>query len=130
MPEVPMQSPNVQQPVASPEFLPSVGSTPSAAPPPFSGMPDPAAMQPLAPQPAAAAPGTTVAQVAIENSPVIADDADLIEKEWVQKAKEIVERTRLDPYQQNKEINKFKADYLKKRYNRDMLVADSQSSSV
>lgn len=53
-------------------------------------------------------------------TPAIADDADLIEKEWVEKAKEIVEKTKADPYVQNKELNKMKADYMKKRYNKDL----------
>ena len=56
--------------------------------------------------------------------PLIADDADLIEKEWVNKAKEIVEKTKADPYQQNKEVNKVKADYLKKRYNKELKLAE------
>lgn len=56
--------------------------------------------------------------------PVIADDADLIEKEWVAKAKEIVERTRHDPYEQNKEVEKMKADYMKKRYNREIKITE------
>lgn len=55
-------------------------------------------------------------------APAVADDLDLIEKEWVQKAKGIVEQTKHDPYNQNKEMNLFKADYMKKRYNRDVKV--------
>lgn len=58
------------------------------------------------------------------STPVIADDADLIEKEWVLKAKEIVERTRHDPYQQNKEVERIKADYLKKRYNKEVKLTE------
>lgn len=57
-------------------------------------------------------------------SPAIADDTDLIEKEWVLKAKEIVERTKHDPYQQNKEVERIKADYLKKRYNKEVKVTE------
>src|SRR5579883_1347093 len=53
-------------------------------------------------------------------SPPTADDVDLIEKEWVLRAKSIVEHTRDDPHQQNQEINKFKADYIKKRYNKEI----------
>lgn len=59
-------------------------------------------------------------------SPLIADDGDLIEKEWVEKAKEIVNRTRQDPHKQNREINQFKADYLKKRYNKDIKLSEGQ----
>lgn len=52
-----------------------------------------------------------------------AADSDLIEKEWVEKAKEIVEHTRDDPYQQQKALAQMKADYMKKRYARE---ADSE----
>jgi hypothetical protein len=57
------------------------------------------------------------------SAPVIADDTDLIEKEWVIKAKEIVNKTKDDPYVQNQEMNKFKAGYQKKRFNRDTKVS-------
>ena len=48
----------------------------------------------------------------------IADDGDLIEKDWVDKAKAIVERTRGDPHKQTEELTEFKADYMHKRYNK------------
>jgi hypothetical protein len=54
------------------------------------------------------------------SAPMIADDSDLIEKEWVTRAKQIVEQTKADPYNQNREINRVKADYLKKRYDKDI----------
>ena len=53
-------------------------------------------------------------------TPAVADDNDLIEKEWVNKAKQIVANTRDDPYQQSKELTVFKADYMKKRYNKTL----------
>lgn len=53
---------------------------------------------------------------------LIADDADLIEKEWVLKAKAIVMQTKADPRAQNIQMNGIKADYLKKRYNKDLKV--------
>lgn len=68
------------------------------------------------------APPTGVQGMAI--TPQIADDSDLIEKEWVVKAKQIVERTKDDPHQQNKEMNLMKADYLKKRYNKDIKLSE------
>lgn len=55
----------------------------------------------------------------------IADDADLIEKEWVTRAKAIVMHTKDDPHLQNKEINKVKADYMKKRYNKDLKLNET-----
>ena len=57
-------------------------------------------------------------------SPPVAEDNDIIEKEWVSRAKAIVEHTKQDPHLQNKEINKFKADYIKKRYNREIKVSE------
>ncbi len=55
--------------------------------------------------------------------PMIADDNDLIEKEWVTKAKQIVEQTKDDPYNQNEQIVRLRADYLKKRYNKDIKMS-------
>ncbi len=58
------------------------------------------------------------------STPAIADDVDLIEKEWVEKAKEIVYKTKDNPYLQSKALSEVKADYIKKRYNKDILKSD------
>lgn len=52
----------------------------------------------------------------------VKDDGDLIEKEWVDKAKKIVETNSHDPYKQSEELTVFKADYMKKRYNKNIKV--------
>ena len=49
-------------------------------------------------------------------NPGVAADEDLIEKEWVEKAKKVVAETRHDPYLQGQEVSKLQADYLQKRY--------------
>jgi hypothetical protein len=54
--------------------------------------------------------------------PATADDNDLIEKEWVNKAKQIVERTRDDPYRQSEQLTGVKVDYLQKRYGKMIKV--------
>lgn len=91
------------------------GNPPIAAPDPIA-----AAVPPVvAPH---AAPPTGVTGVSV--MPQIADDNDLIEKEWVDKAKQIVEHTKHDPHLQNKEMNKMKADYLKKRYNKELKLGE------
>ncbi|HVC36180.1 MAG TPA: hypothetical protein VNE40_01900 [Candidatus Dormibacteraeota bacterium] len=59
----------------------------------------------------------------VADSPVLADDADLIEKEWVNKAKDIVNKTKEDPHLQTKEITILKTDYLKKRYNKSLKMS-------
>ena len=56
--------------------------------------------------------------------PEIAEDVDLIEKEWVKKAKDIVNATYGDPYTQNKQISKMKVEYIKKRYDREIKTRD------
>ena len=51
-------------------------------------------------------------------NPIIAADEDLIEKEWVDKAKKIVLSTKDDPYLREQEVSKLQADYIEKRYGR------------
>jgi len=53
-------------------------------------------------------------------TPLTAKDDDLIEQEWVQKAKKIVANTKDDPYLQEQEVNKLQADYLQKRYGKEL----------
>lgn len=53
----------------------------------------------------------------------VVDDGDLIEKEWVNKAKEIVAKTHDDPYVQSEELTIFKADYMKKRYDKHIKLS-------
>ena len=52
--------------------------------------------------------------------PSAAADDDLIEKEWVDKAKKIVNDTKNDPHQREKAVNLLQVDYLKKRYGREI----------
>lgn len=66
-----------------------------------------------------AAPSTTISDV-----PSTADDADLIEKEWVVKAKTIVNGTLDDPYNQSKQLTAIKANYLQKRYNKNLKLSE------
>jgi hypothetical protein len=126
------QNPNSPAAVETAQ-APGTPLTPEQAP--IQGQSDPTAAQsampsmPSAPLPLPAAP--TGVAVSIDNTtamqaiaPVAADDSDLIEKEWVSKAKEIVEHTRQNPYQQSQELNLFKADYMKKRYNKTLKLSE------
>jgi hypothetical protein len=61
-----------------------------------------------------------IAAPAADASPLVAGDEDLIEKEWVDRAKHIIEQTKDDPYRREQEINKLQADYLRKRYGREL----------
>jgi hypothetical protein len=83
--------------------------------------------QPAAPAPAQQTPAAVPPPnpTTDDESPLIADDADLIEKAWVEKAKQLVEQTKNDPHKQNEEINRFKATYIKKRYNKDIQLNEN-----
>lgn len=54
------------------------------------------------------------------DAPAIADDGDLIEKDWVVKVKQIVRATADNPYEQNLQFTKLKADYMQKRYGKSI----------
>lgn len=116
-----------QQP--SPAQNTQTASSPQATPQDDNSIPPPQHPQQ---QPPSAAPTSTppqplppAPQTQHGDAPQIADDVDLIEQEWVDKAKEIVERTKTDPYLQSQEINKMKAAYLKKRYNKDIKLDEN-----
>ena len=56
--------------------------------------------------------------------PPKADDVDIVEKEWVDRAKQIVEDNRDDPHKQEQEVEKLQTDYLKKRYGKEIKTSD------
>ena len=70
--------------------------------------------------------GGTASNLIQIDVPEVAGDIDLIEKEWVQKAKEIVMSTQGDPYTQNKQINRMKVEYIKKRYDKDIRSSEER----
>ena len=45
---------------------------------------------------------------------------NVIEKEWVDKAKQIITETHDDPYQRSNRVNQLQKEYLKKRYGKDL----------
>lgn len=91
--------------------------TASAAGDPTFVAPQPLVL-PQIPQPTVAQPGAPTA--ADDQNPAAAADEDLIEKEWVDRAKKIVASTKNDPYLQEQEVSKLQADYLKKRYGKEV----------
>ncbi len=61
--------------------------------------------------------------IVVQSAPATDDglearNVDLIEKEWVDKAKNIVAKTQDDPFVQKNEISKVKAEYIQKRFNK------------
>ncbi|MFZ1257967.1 MAG: hypothetical protein WAQ25_00675 [Candidatus Saccharimonas sp.] len=57
------------------------------------------------------------------STPLVAGDDDLIEKEWVDKAKKILAETKDDPHRRETEISKLQVEYIRKRYGREIGAA-------
>lgn len=91
---------------------------PAQAQPPAPAMPLPADDS-LAAAPPPPPPVLTHAPPA-DDSP--AADTDRIEKEWVEKAKNIVAQSRDDPYKQKNQLDRVKADYIQKRFKKTIKV--------
>lgn len=79
------------------------------------------AAAPVLPSPVITAPVDDAIPVPLtDDSPLVANDDDLIEKEWVDKAKKIIVATRDDPHRREQEVGKLQADYLLKRYGKEL----------
>ncbi len=70
----------------------------------------------LPPLPTMTPTPTSTQPIANDNNPITAGDEDLIEKEWIERAKKVVAETKHDPYLQGQQVSQLQADYLKKRY--------------
>lgn len=123
--EAPKVTPERQPMQPSVEALPVRGETmehqPQAA-----GQPEPVFIPALPAQPILPKPTQGVAPLAdpAAANPVMAGDDDLIEKVWVDKAKKIIQETKGDPYAQEREVSRLQADYIKKRYGKDIKIAN------
>lgn len=117
------------QPDSGADKAPEAGSSRSAeqAPSPAEKKTAAAGPAPAVPMPPMTDPGgatqSDVSSTSQQATAPLLDDTDLIEKEWVDKAKQIVERTRDDPHRQSEELTEVKADYMKKRYNKTIKVS-------
>jgi hypothetical protein len=109
--ELPQRSPEQQEQRAPQELPPA---------------PPVAAVQPTAislPTPVAAVADDTI-QTSDDDLPAVAADEDLIEKEWVDKAKKIIADTKDDPHRREQEVGRLQADYLRKRYGKELGAED------
>lgn len=108
--EIPMDSPERAQERSPIELAPP--------PPPMPTMPVQAVAVPMPEQPQSAVAGSS--------SPNTADDDDVIEKEWVDRAKQIIAQTREDPSAREKALGALQKDYLFKRYGKQLGVTNEQ----
>lgn len=80
-------------------------------------------VQPMQVMPTVQMPPVYVAQPtpnAVNSGPQTASDGDVIEKEWVDKAKQILQKTRNDPRTRELAIGELQKDYLRKRYGKEI----------
>lgn len=73
---------------------------------------------PALPTPIVSVSDDAAAVGAATDDALVAADVDLIEKEWVDKAKKIIASTKDDPYRREQEISKLQIEYVRKRYGR------------
>lgn len=108
-------------PAPVPETAPNPGT--SAGTPPASQLPSRLSAADVAAA-IAAVPGgpPQVSGGGVVPTPVVAEDVDVIEPEWVSKAEEQVRMHAGDPYGEEEAIQELQEDYLQKRYG--MNVAD------
>jgi len=74
----------------------------------------------VAPSAPVAAPVVDDTTQPFSDSPLVAADEDVIEKEWVDKAKKIIDETKDDPFERTNRVNELQRQYLQKRYNKDL----------
>ena len=102
---------SVEAPAARPE---TSGNRPQA--PALPTIPDDIQ---AADQPVIAAPPQDVA-VPASAAGQINDNPDHIEREWIDKVNSVVARTHEDPYLQKDQVSKVKAEYIRKRFNKQI----------
>jgi hypothetical protein len=107
-----LNSPEV--PTTSPEQAPSAEQL---AVDHTGGLPLPSAPVPPVSQPPITAQSTVVATPPTA-TPTTAGDSDRIEKEWIDKVKQIISVTADDPHAQQREMSRLVADYVLKRTGR------------
>lgn len=86
-------------------------------------LPDPAVI-PVLPQPVVQADDAMATSTVITDVPDTAADDDLIEKEWVNKAKHIIAQTVDDPRAREEAVGQLQREYLRKRYGKELGVSE------
>ncbi|MBC7746797.1 hypothetical protein H7Y40_02325 [Pedobacter sp.] len=131
----PHGSPEMGPPIITPELASQQGAEVQGAPEKYESheqkptggdgsgsayaTPAPVMAPPIMPNPfkqAAPAPLT--------DTPAVAADEDVIEKEWVEKAKKVINETKHDPFLQEQAVSRLQADYIQKRYGKTVKLPE------
>jgi hypothetical protein len=112
-----------EQAPSAPEQVPAIGAEGAPAAQQSPQMVVPAIPLPLPSIPPALPQDAGIVASQASATDLSDDDTDLIEKEWVNKAKQIVALNRNDPYKQSEELTVFRADYMKKHYDKNIKLS-------
>jgi hypothetical protein len=81
---------------------------------------------PAVDQPVIAAPPQDIAALPADPH-AIAQDSDHIEREWVDKVKNVIAKTHNDPYLQKDQMSRVKAEYIQKRFNKTIKTDEAKA---
>jgi hypothetical protein len=119
----PVQAPQAfHAPEVNPIQISPMGQAPQT-------MPLPQPMAPQQPPAFMAPPAQPTQQYSAAGATAVAspeEDDSQLDEVWINKAREIVEKTQYDPYLQSSELSKVKAGYLKSRYNKDIKIIEDR----
>jgi hypothetical protein len=86
--------------------------------------PEPAATDAAPAQPVSDAKPQAVPPSNPGATPEAAADNDRIEQEWVMKTKQVLLGTRSDPFEQARQLAALRADYMMKRYHKEIKLGE------
>jgi len=90
----------------------------------MAGQPGQPAALPMPVLPTVPTPAVAIDDSQTQSYPLVAADEDLIEKEWVDKAKQVIAETKDDPYRREQEVKKLQIEYVQKRYGKAIGATD------
>jgi hypothetical protein len=82
---------------------------------------------PSADQPVITTPPQDAPPPAAVGPKAVAADTDNIEREWVDKVKDVVARTQEDPHLQKEQMSRVKAEYIQKRFNKTIKTDEARA---
>lgn len=82
---------------------------------------------PTVDQPVIAAPPQDLTAAGPADPKAIAADTERIEREWVDKVKNIIAHTQDDPHLQKEQMSKVKAEYIQKRFNKTIKTDEAKA---
>ena len=80
---------------------------------------------PVADTPTIAIPGADDSAQTQSDHRTQSEDSDRIDSVWINKTKAVISQTRSDPYEQKVQVSKVKAEYIQKRFNKQVKIDEA-----